>query len=111
MKLETKMLPGDITVVSLKGELNYNTSEEARESMMSVVENNRNVVIDMEDCTYVSSSGLRVLLLLGKRSRQLGENIALVNLNEEVRDVMEMTGFGTIFNCYDNLDTAAAAMA
>ena len=110
MKLETKMLPGDITVVSLKGELNYNTSEEARESMMSVVENNKNV-IDMEDCTYVSSSGLRVLLLLGKRSRQLGENIALVNLNEEVKDVMEMTGFGTIFNCYDNLDTAAAAMA
>lgn len=110
MKLETKML-GEITVVSLGGELDYNSSEEARQQLMEVVENNKNVVIDMENCTYVSSSGLRVLLLLGKRSRQLGENIALANLTDDVKDVMDMTGFGTIFNCYDSLDNATAAMA
>ena len=46
MKLETKMLPGDITVVSLGGELDYNSSEEARQQLMEVVENNKNVVID-----------------------------------------------------------------
>ena len=111
MKLETKMLPGNITVVSLGGELDYNSSEEARQQLMEVVENNKNVVIDMKNCTYVSSSGLRVLLLLGKRSRQLGENIALANLTDDVKDVMDMTGFGTIFNCYDSLDNATAAMA
>lgn len=111
MKLETKMLSGDVTVVSLKGELDYASSEEIRQQLMEVVENNKNVVIDMGNCTYVSSSGLRILLLLGKRSRQLGENIALANLTDDVRDVMDMTGFGTIFRCYDSLDNATASMA
>lgn len=110
MKLETNILKNNVTVVALNGELDYASSEEIRQQMMEVIENNRNVVIDMGNCTYVSSSGLRVLLLLGKRSRQLGENIALANLTEDVRDVMEMTGFGTIFNCYDNLETATASM-
>ncbi|MBE6839291.1 MAG: STAS domain-containing protein [Ruminococcus sp.] len=110
MKIETTMIK-DIAVVALRGELDYSSSEEMRQPLMEIVDNNRNVVIDMEKCTYVSSSGLRVLLLLGKRSKQLGENIALANLTEDVRDIMEMTGFGTIFNCYDNLETATASMA
>ncbi len=110
MKVETTMI-NDIAVISLRGELDYSSSEDIRKSLMEIVDNNKNVVIDMGNCTYVSSSGLRVLLLLGKRSKQLGENIALANLTEDVRDVMEMTGFGSIFNCYDNLEMATASMS
>lgn len=47
------------------------------------------VVVDMQDVTYVSSSGLRVIL----RLRKSEENLKLVNVTSEVYEVLEMTGF------------------
>ncbi|MEG0614217.1 MAG: STAS domain-containing protein [Oscillospiraceae bacterium] len=94
---------GDICVITFIGKLDYSSSEALSEKLMEIINKSKNIVIDMTKCTYVSSSGLRLLLVSGKRVKQLGNLIVLANLSEEVRDIMEMTGFGTIFKCCDTL--------
>ena len=57
----------------------------------------RSVCVDMKELEYISSAGLRVLLIMRKA---LGNNqeISLVNMNESVREIVETTGFDTIFS-------------
>lgn len=109
MEIETTTL-GNCTVVTLKGRLEFDTSEAASEQLMGIVENYQRIILDMSKCSYVSSSGLRVLLLIGKRAKQLGEKMVLAKLTDDVQDIMEMTGFGSIFTCYSNLSTALEAI-
>lgn len=105
MELDTAM-QNNVTIVTLSGPLDFTTGQDVSQQLMNIVDNNKNIVINMGQCSYVSSSGLRILLLLGKRVKQLGDKAVLANLTEEVQDIMEMTGFGTIFQCFDDVDTA-----
>jgi anti-anti-sigma factor len=54
------------------------------------------VVLDLAETTYVSSAGLRVLLLLQKKITAAGGSLSVGNLCEQVREVFDMTGFSAI---------------
>ena len=53
------------------------------------------LILDFKDVNYVSSAGLRVLLSLQKKMMVKGE-MKLINVNEAVSDVFEVTGFDEI---------------
>ena len=53
------------------------------------------LILDFADVNYVSSAGLRVLLSLHKLMMAKG-GMKLINVNEEVCDVFEVTGFDEI---------------
>ena len=55
----------------------------------------------MSECPYVSSAGLRTLLTIGKKVKINKGHMNIINLSEEVKDVMEMTGFGGIFKEFE----------
>jgi anti-sigma B factor antagonist len=59
--------------------------------------NQTEVVIDGQALTYISSSGLRVLLLLAKQAKANQKSIVLQNLNESVRQVFTISGFDSLF--------------
>jgi anti-anti-sigma factor len=100
----------DITIVSLNGSLDGQTAEYTQEQLMGYVGPNCSIVIEMSDCPYVSSAGLRVLLMTAKQLAKIGGTGVFVGLSEEVSDVMEMTGFSSIFESFDSLDTAMKAI-
>ena len=56
----------------------------------------KELVIDMEKCGYVASSGLRVILQAQKIMNRVGGNMVVRNVNEVVMEVFEMTGFSSI---------------
>lgn len=56
----------------------------------------KEVVIDMEQCGYVASSGLRVILQAQKSMNRVGGSMVVKNVNETVMEVFEMTGFSSI---------------
>ena len=53
------------------------------------------ILIDFEDLTYISSAGLRVLLIIFKRLNGR-EHFKLINCNPEVKKIFETTGFADI---------------
>nr|MBQ8251750.1 STAS domain-containing protein [Lachnospiraceae bacterium] len=56
----------------------------------------KELVIDMEKCGYVASSGLRVILQAQKNINRVQGSMVVKNVNETVMEVFEMTGFSDI---------------
>lgn len=81
--------------VSLDGRLDTITAPEFEDLLKLNLAGVKSVVIDCEKLTYVSSAGLRVLLSLSKKFK---DSLTLVNVQELVMEVLEVTGFQNILN-------------
>jgi stage II sporulation protein AA (anti-sigma F factor antagonist) len=57
----------------------------------------RRIVVDLAGAEYISSAGLRVMLVLAKRVRENGGSLALCDLSESVRQVFDLAGFVPLF--------------
>jgi len=88
--------------IELIGNLDGNSSNDVTEKILDVLKDNNDIVIDMSDCPYVSSAGLRTLLTIGKSIKMKSGHMSIINLVEEVKEIMEMTGFGGIFKGFED---------
>lgn len=66
------------------------------------------VVLDLSELDYVSSAGLRVILMAGKRLRVAGGRLVLARMRESVRDLFEMSGFLSLFPLAESVEQAVA---
>jgi len=84
---------GNITVVALAGELDGKTSADAQEQILPLIQPEGHMLLDMTQLNYMSSAGLRTMLLLYRRVAGSGGSIVLAGLSDEIRDTMSATGF------------------
>ncbi len=92
---------GNNLTVKLSGKLNTNTANSAKNEILSMLDGVNNAVFDLDGLEYISSSGLRILIAAMKKIRAQGGNMTLKNICEQVREVLDMTGFIQIFNVED----------
>lgn len=92
-----KKQDNQIITLSLIGRLDTNTAG-SLETAINELESNVELILDCEKLEYVSSAGLRVLLLIQKRVNNGISKFTLINVIEEVKEVLDMTGFSTILN-------------
>ncbi len=90
-----------ISVACLVGELNSGTVEEVQARLLELVGTGCKIVVDMSGVTYISSVGLRTLLLLYRQASHEGGKIVLCGLTEMVYDTMFITGFLELFETYE----------
>ncbi len=69
------------------------------------------IVLDLTDVTYLSSSGLRALLRARKAAQAGGGDVVLCGMTPRVREVFEMIGFTSLFQVYGAAADAAAHLA
>jgi stage II sporulation protein AA (anti-sigma F factor antagonist) len=69
------------------------------------------VVLDMSRLDYISSAGLRVVLVLAKRLKQMAGSLVLCSLQPHVREVFEISGFLGILTAVDTREDALAKQA
>jgi anti-anti-sigma factor len=98
------------TVIQIVGSLDGATVTEAQDKIMPLVIDKCCLVLDLGECSYISSAGLRLLLMIAKQLSSLKGCWGLAGLSDEVKDVMEMTGFSNFFKTYDTVPTAIAAL-
>jgi anti-anti-sigma factor len=98
------------TIVEMSGSLDSNTVAQAEEKIMPLVVEKACMVMDLTKCNYISSAGLRLLLMIAKQLSGRGGWLTLAGLCEEVKDVMEMTGFSCFFKCYSSVTEALEAI-
>lgn len=87
-----KKLDGKNLTVALTGRLDTVTAPELESELASALDDVENLVIDMKDLEYISSAGLRVLLTAQKTMNQKG-SMKLINVNETVMEIFDVTGF------------------
>ncbi len=90
-----KIVDGKKCTVELTGRLDTLTSPQLEEALKEVPEDTNELVLDLKELEYVSSAGLRVFLNAQKSMAEKGTMI-LKNVNEEIMEVLEMTGFTQI---------------
>jgi len=87
---------GDTLQIILKGRLDTLSAPELMELLDTLGEKEpfQQLVLDLEKLEYLSSTGLRVFLMMAKR---LGsEHLLVDNANELVREIFETTGFSDV---------------
>ena len=102
----TERRTGDVVTLSLSGKLDTTTAKAFETKILSQIESgDRRFIVDLAQLDYISSAGLRVLVLAGKR---LGGNgkIVLCSLKNPVREVFDIVGFSSIFPVYASHDDA-----
>jgi anti-anti-sigma factor len=95
-----------VSVVQFIGSLDGNTSPEAQEKILPLTSSKCCLVLDLSQCSYISSAGLRVLLMTAKQIAAQGGKLALAGVCDEVRDVMDMTGFINFFKLCNTVKEA-----
>ena len=70
----------------------------------------RHVVIDLAQLDYISSAGLRVIVLAGKRLSAANGKMALCSLKDRVREVFDIAGLSSIFSIYGSHDDATRGL-
>lgn len=102
----------NVLIVMPSGRLDTHTSPEADQLIASVIEQGETrILVDFGQTDYISSAGLRVLLKATKQLKQAGGAFGLCNANEQIREVLEISGFATIMPCYGTLEEAERELA
>ncbi|MGN5376597.1 anti-sigma factor antagonist [Streptomyces lasalocidi] len=103
VKVSSQVLT-EATVVALEGEINSTTSGGLQSQLLPLIGHSSVVLIDLTGVSYISSAGLRTLLIVHRHAQQLKAEITLVGLSEEVSFVMSATGFLDFFRIAEDLD-------
>ena len=83
---------GNELIVSLEGRLDTLTSPELEEQLEPALDGVEKLVFDFAELKYISSAGLRVLLIAMQVMEEQGEMI-VKNVTSEVMEIFEVTGF------------------
>ena len=82
--------------VALIGRLDAVTAIELDKDLSKEISGVEDLTVDLKELDYIASAGLRILLKLKKRLDSSQGSMKVINLNNEVRDVMDMTGFSSL---------------
>jgi len=92
-----KTFENGILTVMLDGKLDTGTTPQATTEIEADLDSAEELIIDMKDLKYISSSGLRLMLSLHKKMMTKG-GMKVINVNETNMEIFEFTGFADILN-------------
>ncbi len=92
----TKLQDGNAVTLQVDGRVDTNTSPELQKAILEAFQNAAKVTLDLEKVVYVSSAGLRALLLGQKTAASKGAVMELVHVAPTVKSVLDSVGFSRI---------------
>jgi anti-sigma B factor antagonist len=100
----------DVAVVTLEGTIDSRTAPALEGQLRDLPAKHAKILIGMSRVDFLSSAGLRLLLLLYRQVKARGGQIALVDVSEDIRDVMANTGFLQFFTLAETEERGLAAL-
>lgn len=93
-----KTTNGSELTIALEGRLDTNSSPALETELKAVLDGAATLIFDLAALTYVSSAGLRVLLMAQKAMNAKKGEMIIRNSNADIMDIFEVTGFVDILN-------------
>lgn len=90
-------------IAQVAGRVDSANAREFEQALSAAISDDSKVVLDLGGLAYISSSGLRVLLLVAKALRNKGAEFGLCSLSDPIREVFEISGFDKIIPIYGSL--------
>ena len=82
--------------LAIEGRIDTLSSKELETEINGEIGNFDSLIIDFADLDYISSAGLRVLIVTQKKLMKTNTSVTIKNVNDEVRKVFQITGFDKI---------------
>ena len=108
----TAQRESETVIAKANGRIDSSNSREFHSSLEAVIaKDDPAVVLDFEDVTYISSAGMRVILLTAKSLQSTGVKFVLCSMNESIREVFTISGFDKIIPIHGSQSEARTAVS
>ena len=102
-------------VLAPTGRIDMASADQFRDRLIPLVntagEAKQAVVLDFSGVDYISSAGLRVLMLAAKQAKTSGAGIAVASLQPLVNEIFQISRFDKVLPCHTGVTEALAAVA
>lgn len=97
----------DVLVLKIKGRLDAVSSPMAEKRVFECINSGQyNILLDFSGIVYLSSAGMRMLLSTSKKLKGLSGKLVVCSINNNVMDVLKMSGFDHVLEITDNIEEA-----
>lgn len=107
MEIKALNLDG-VWVVEVHGEINLSTSQDLKRSFEKLPL--KKIVVDLEQVSYIDSSGLATLVEMLKKVRGQGGSLCLTGMSDKVKSLFEITKLDKLFQIYSNQKDAVSGV-
>jgi anti-sigma B factor antagonist len=105
----------DVLVLGLSGKVNRNGADAFRGALIPYVESQtvsyQMIVLNLADVEYMSSVGLRALMLAAKKSKTMARPIVVAGLDDTMQEIFQISRFHLIFEVYDDVLAAISDLS
>jgi anti-sigma B factor antagonist len=111
--MTTHVLPLDANIWAVKpeGRINVPVARSMEDALNGLFnEGHTRVVVDLTEASYITSLGLKTLLVAQRRARALGGDLQLAALNLRMKEIFEMAGFEQVFAIHASIAEAIESL-
>ena len=110
MEIQTERANGAL-IAKAEGRIDGVNARDFEEALKAAIStDDSTVVMDLEGLSYISSAGLRVILLIAKTLRKRDADLILCSLSDPIREVFEISGFDKIIPVHGSREQALASV-
>ena len=103
----TEIKNDNCVIVGIVGRLDTTNYTVLEKKLMDLIDSGQNkILVECSNMDYVSSSGLRILLMALKKITLVKGKFVLCSLQENIREIFEISGFTSIFEIYPDKSSA-----
>ncbi|MBL8644281.1 MAG: STAS domain-containing protein [Rhodospirillaceae bacterium] len=103
--------PGGVAVFKASGRIDQNTAEAFQNALLDALAGaSQGLVIDMAAVPFISSAGLRSLMVAARKAKADKIPLAIAALTPAVKEVFAISRFTAVIACHDDLATASAKL-
>lgn len=97
---------GDIHILHISGNFDGVSSDMAEQTILETLEKADKIIFKLDELIYISSAGLRIILVAAKKGRNKKARMVFCSLGDNVRKIFEISNFHTILDIAEDLEGA-----
>ena len=103
---------GDIIVLTPVGRVNNDTGPSFQDTLLKCVGSTATkVLVDFSDVEYISSAGLRALMIASKQSKATNGRLAVASLTPMVKEIFTISRFALVVQVFESTAEAITALS
>jgi anti-anti-sigma factor len=106
MNLQTTVIQ-DFTIANVEGRIDTTNAGEFEKLIMEIIDGGcARLILDCDSLNYISSSGLRVFLIIQKKMNSTKGHFSLCKLQPGIKEIFDISGFSSIFSIFPDKESA-----
>lgn len=93
-----EIIKDNYTMLNVNGRLDSTTATDFENALMNILDPTKENIVNFKELKYISSSGLRVLLVAAKKLGQSKQKLTISAMQDHIKEVFDISGFTGLFN-------------